>query len=239
MIILKKKTIYNILFSIALVFSVSSFLNVNEHKNSFVFAPLSAGKTIIIDAGHGYPDGGAIAGDGTLEKDINLEISKKLGMFFVQSGAKVIYTREGDDSVAEKDNKTIRDIKRDDLKSRRETLNSGEGDIFLSIHMNNFDDSKYSGAQVFYDGNNKDSKVLANLVQSYLKEFVDKTNTRKAKDAKNSIFIMRDSKIPCALIECGFLSNKKELEKLKSEEYQEELSYAIFCAVTEYIQNNM
>ena len=239
MFFLKKRTLYNIVFSLALIFSVSSFIIPDSRNNSPVFAPIVSDKTIIIDAGHGYPDGGAVAYDGTLEKDINLEISKRLGMFFVQSGAKVIYTREDDNAIVNQRDKKIREIKREDLKNRRDILNSGDGDIFLSIHMNNFDDSKYSGAQVFYDGNNPDSKELAMIVQNYLKVFVDKTNTREAKDAKNSIFIMRNSKTPCVLIECGFLSNKKELEKLMDEKYQKDLSYAIFCAVTEYIQNHM
>ncbi len=239
MFFLKKRTLYNIVFSLALIFSVSSFLIPKQNLNSSVFAPATAGKTIIIDAGHGQPDGGAVAKDGTAEKDINLEISKKLGMYFVQSGANVIYTREDDNAVAGSDGKNIREIKREDLKNRRDILNSGDGDVFLSIHMNNFDDSKYSGAQVFYDGTNEESKELAMIVQSYLKNFVDKTNTREAKDSKNSIFIMRNSKTPCVLIECGFLSNKKELQKLKSKKYQEDLSYAIFCGVTEYIQNHM
>ena len=239
MFFLKKRTLYNIVFSLALIFSVSSYLLPNQKTDSTVFAPITAGKTIIIDAGHGYPDGGAVAEDGTLEKDINLEIAKKLGMFFAQSGANVIYTREDDNAVAEPGDKKIREIKREDLKNRRDILNSGEGDIFLSIHMNKFEETKYSGAQVFYDGNNEESRELAKLVQSYLKKFVDKTNTREAKDVNNSVFIMRNSRTPCVLIECGFLSNKKELEKLKNEKYQKDLSYAIFCAVTEYIQNRM
>ena len=106
MFFLEKRTLYNIVFSIALIFSVSSFLIPKQNLNSSVFGPATAGKTIIIDAGHGQPDGGAVAKDGTLEKDINLEISKKLGTYFVQSGANVIYTREDDNAVAGSDGKS-------------------------------------------------------------------------------------------------------------------------------------
>lgn len=107
--------------------------------------------------------------------------------------------------------------------------------MFVSIHMNSGDNSSYHGAQVFYQHNSPDSKKLAEAVQKSIKSFADSSNTREAKDSKNSIFILKDSKIPSVLVECGFLSNKEEEARLQTDSYQNQLAYAIYGGILKYI----
>lgn len=195
------------------------------------------GIKILIDAGHGYPDGGAIGNSGVLEKDINLSVAKKLGKLFLNGGAVVYYTRTDDYSVAFNCNDNIKSgIKLKDLKMRTEMIKEYNPDIFISIHMNKFSDSKYSGAQVFYDGYTEKSKILANSIQKCLKDFADKTNTRKEKNSNGNIYILKNTDVPSVLVECGFLSNKNEEKKLISDEYQNFLSYAIYTGTMKYLE---
>ncbi|MBR2405395.1 MAG: N-acetylmuramoyl-L-alanine amidase CwlD, partial [Clostridia bacterium] len=197
--------------------------------------PLTFGRVIVIDPGHGSPDGGATGYSGSLEKDINLDIAKKLGSYLQQGGAYVIYTREDDNAVTDNLEAKIKEIKRADLANRKNIKNNSGADLFISIHMNKFEQSKYKGAQVFYPGNSLESKELAQTIQQSITEFADNSNYREAKDSKNDIFILKDSKIPSVLVECGFLSNPEEEAKLLTQEYQSEIAYAIFGGISRYL----
>ncbi|MBR5506252.1 MAG: N-acetylmuramoyl-L-alanine amidase CwlD [Clostridia bacterium] len=234
MIVIRKQTLYNLIFAIALIFSFGLNFNPLLMTNETA-APLTFGKVVVIDPGHGSPDGGATGHSGTLEKDINLAIAKKLGSYLQQGGAHVIYTREDDNAVTDNLNVKIKEIKRADLSNRKNLKNNSGADLFISIHMNKFEQSKYKGAQVFYPGNSSESKKLAETIQQSITEFADNTNYREAKDSKNDIFILNDSKIPSVLVECGFLSNPEEEAKLMSQEYQSEIAYAIFGGISRYL----
>lgn len=234
MIVIRKQTLYNLIFAIALIFSFGLNFNPLLRTNETA-APLTLGKVVVIDPGHGSPDGGATGHSGTLEKDINLAIAKKLGSYLQQGGAHVIYTREDDNAVTDNLNAKIKEIKRADLSNRKNLKNNSGADLFISIHMNKFEQSKYKGAQVFYPGNSPESKKLAETIQQSITEFADNTNCREAKDSKNDIFILNDSKIPSVLVECGFLSNPEEEAKLMSQEYQSEIAYAIFGGISRYL----
>jgi len=215
--------------TLIIVFSVSFF------KSKTTSAIPVNKKIIVIDAGHGSPDGGAMAEDGTLEKDINLDVATRLYKLLEKTGAYVIMTRLDDNAVTDDLNKKIREIKRQDLKNRRNIRDNSEADLFVSIHMNKFEQSEYYGAQVFYSDTPPESKVLAENIQSELINLADPSNTRNAKKAEG-IFILKNSKIPSVLVECGFLSNPSEREKLKTDEYRETLAWAIYCGIVKYLE---
>lgn len=231
--VVKKNDVLFILCIICLSFFMLNS-SLNYENSQPVFALLSSGKTVIIDAGHGDIDGGAVGIKGTTEKDINLKIALKLQALLEKSGTTVYLTRSDDKPIVDTEGKTVRQIKRDDLKERKRNRDEGNGEIFLSIHMNKFPDSKYYGAQVFYASSPDNSKVLGETIQKNMVEFLDKSNTRKAKKAENSIYILKDSKIPSVIVECGFLSNEKEEKLLGEENYQQKVAWSIFAGVQEY-----
>lgn len=234
-IFFNKKTIFKSVFGILL--AVSLALNISTKENAVLTsATVLSTKTIIIDAGHGYPDGGAVGESGILEKDINLSVSKHLGKLFVQCGSKVLYTRENDNSIAYTgEEKTIRETKNQDMKMRKNIIDSSNADIFISIHTNKFENEKYFGAQVFYDDDNGESKKLANCIQESLKTNLDTNNTRVAANTNGNIYILKNNEIPSVLIECGFLSNKDEEKLLSTELYRQKIAFAVFAGTMKYL----
>lgn len=174
---------------------------------------------------HGGWDPGKVAADGTEEKGINLKIAAMLQGFLEQGGAIVTATRISDEAVDTG--------KRNDLKKRVEIARNDNADMFISIHQNSFPKSNVKGAQVFYNKNSEESKRLAFLIQSRLKEVVDCNNERAAK-ANTNYFILKNLNIPGVIVECGFLSNSVEKEKLVSKEYQEKIAWAIYMGILDY-----
>lgn len=190
-------------------------------------------KIILIDPGHGGLDGGAVSKNGTIEKGINLEISKKLKTELEDEGYKVYLTRENDSSL-EGIEGTIRRKKVDDLNNRCKMKKDLNCDAFISIHLNMFTSSKAKGAQVWYS-DYEASKGFATEIQNSLKENLDKENNRIPKPANNQYKILRDKyPAPCVIVECGFLSNYEEEQLLKSEEYQQKLAKALAKGVINY-----
>lgn len=192
---------------------------------------------VIIDAGHGGEDGGAEASDGTVEKDINLSIAKILRDMLLQGGFEVEMIRDEDVSVGDNSLQTVRERKRSDLEKRVELYNSDENNIVLSIHQNNFSQSQYSGTQIFYS-DNTESQELSEYIRQAIVGLMQPDNERQCKPADDSIYVLRNAKVPAIIIECGFLSNPQELEKLKDYEYQKELAFAIYMGFVEYCYNN-
>ncbi len=235
---INKDRLYNIIFSLALTFAlVSGFAGREANSLNVSSIPLNA-KVIVIDAGHGTPDSGATGYSGTSEKDVNLAVSKSLGNLLQQSGVHVIYTRENDGTIADNLDTTIRNIKLQDMKKRKSIRDESKADMFISIHMNIYSDTKVKGAQVFYKEDNKEGKLLANLIQEDICRIADNTNKRKAKNSKNDIYLLNDSKIPSVLVECGFLSNPEEEKKLLSKSYQDKVAYAIYSGILKYFTTN-
>lgn len=193
------------------------------------------GKRIIVDAGHGAPDGGAQGQSGVLEKDLNLSICRFLQGYLEQSGAEVILTRSDDEGIYDADCKTIRQKKRSDLKNREMLISESKANLFVSIHMNKFSDEQYSGPQVFYSPNHPESKALADAVQKEMNTQLHPASGRSIKQAGKEIYLLSKAKIPAILIECGFLSNKKEEELLLSEAYQKQVAWSIFCSLVQYL----
>lgn len=187
---------------------------------------------IVIDAGHGGYDGGAVALDGTVEKDINLSVAKKLREFLVLAGFDVKMTRETDESTDGSGTKKY--AKTRDLNNRLKLMKENPESIFISIHLNKFTTSSASGAQVFYAPSVKTSDVLAKCVQSSVVSLLQPENTRTVKQGTKSIYILKNATVPSVIIECGFLSNAEELKKLKDEKYQSRMAFSVFCGIIDY-----
>ncbi|MEK6266029.1 MAG: N-acetylmuramoyl-L-alanine amidase CwlD [Clostridium sp.] len=191
------------------------------------------GKKILIDAGHGGMDGGTSSNNGTVEKNINLSIATKLKIRLQNLGYEVVMTRE-DDTGLYLNSGTIRSKYMEDLRNRCNLKESSNCDMFVSIHLNYFTQSKYNGAQVWYS-TYKESAMLAGIMQKNLREDLDSSNKRVQKPAKNAYRILRDNDtMPSVIVECGFLSNYEEEQKLKSDEYQEKIAESISKSIGEY-----
>ena len=202
------------------------------------FASDNSDKVILIDPGHGGIDGGAKSKTGTIEKDINLQISLKLRDNLEEKGYKVYMTRDEDEGLYQKGN-TVREKKREDLNRRVEMKKETECDIFVSIHQNMFPQSKCYGAQVWY-ASNDNSYNLATIVQDSIKESVKDNNKRVAKPAAEAYLILRDKYEGASiLVECGFLSNPDEEVKLKSDEHQNLIVEGISGGIDKYFDGDV
>lgn len=211
-----------IVISLVLVFSI-------DHNSKAVMASVSGIQTVIIDAGHGGVDGGAVGFNGVYEKDINLKIAKNLKSLFVLAGYKVIMTRDTDISIHDKKARSIRDKKVSDLKNRLKLINKTENAVLISIHQNTFTGgSQYWGAQVFYSDKDEESFEEAKSIQNTIKQTLQPENNRVIKKAQTSAFVLYNTKIPAVMVECGFLSNEKECNLLCNEDYQKKMAFAIF-----------
>ena len=189
----------------------------------------SAVPVLIVDAGHGGEDGGAVSADGTKESELNLQIALRIEALSALCGKKAYLIRREDCSVSSSEGKTIAERKRSDLRNRVDMVNSLPGALLLSIHQNHFSDGKYSGAQVFY-GSVGRSMELAEEIQESLRVAVDPKNRRKCKPAEG-VFLMKKIRNPGVLVECGFLSNNRETELLRQPDYQKKLAAAILAPI--------
>lgn len=226
-----KKVDRNMLIIFVLcIFSIVTFQNkvyskyYKENKKNFV---------ILIDPGHGGIDGGAQAKDGTMEKNINLKISSKLKDNLKKYGYSIFMTRDSDKGLYIESGK-IRKKKIEDLNNRVKMKKNTNCNVFISIHLNMFPQSQYYGAQVWYS-KNEHSKYLAKIIQTNLIKDLDKSNIRHEKPALNSYKILRENDcMPSVIVECGFLSNEQEKEKLKSDDYQNKIAKSIACSINQY-----
>ncbi|WP_019907969.1 N-acetylmuramoyl-L-alanine amidase CwlD [Thermoanaerobacter indiensis] len=184
-------------------------------------------KVVVIDAGHGGPDPGKPGKYGKDEDELNLEIAQKLRELIEESGGIVVMTRE-DDTLS--DGSLSKD-----LKNRVVKANEVIADVLISIHLNSFSQSKYKGAQVFYQNNSEKGKLLAELIQQELRNTLDPDNDRMAKSS-NSYYLLRNAKMPAVIVECGFMSNPEEEKLLNDEKYQYKIAWAIYKGLIHYFQ---
>ncbi len=178
--------------------------------------------TVVLDAGHGSSDSGKVGINGVLEKDINLSISKKTKKYLEKKGICVIMTRNKDESLAEGENGNR---KVQDMKARVKRINDTKPDLAVSIHQNSYHEESIHGAQVFYYEHSESGEKDARILQEALLA-VDPDNTRQVK-ANTTYYLLKRTEVPILIVECGFLSNQEEAEKLASEDYQKELAKAI------------
>ena len=193
---------------------------------------------IIIDPGHGGFDGGAGAADGTLEKDVNLEISLKLRDILKVSGFDAVMTRTDDTGTEDDSNESISVRKRSDLKNRLKLMSENGDAIYVSIHLNKFTTSAASGTQVFYTPNFDSARLLGECIQKSVVENLQPENRRVIKRGTDSTYLLKNAKIPAVIVECGFLSNNRDLENLKDPAYQSKLALCIAAGIMEYYKNS-
>lgn len=193
-------------------------------------------KVIVLDAGHGIPDEGAQSSNGTTEASINLKITLKIQKLLESTGATVILTRSDENAIYEIDAKTTSQMKVSDIKNRVKIGNNSSADIFVSIHLNKFSESKYYGWQTFYKNSDENSKNLATEIQNNLNNTMKKENNRVPHTLSN-VYIMKNVEIPITIVECGFLSNPEEESELQSNEYQDKLAWSIYNGIMDYFNN--
>lgn len=189
---------------------------------------------IVLDAGHGGADGGAVGIGDIYEKDINLAMALKLRDILRFFGFDVIMTRESDMSIHDSGLDTIRQQKVSDMKNRLEIIKANPDCIFISIHQNKFDRSKYKGTQVFYSANNPYGQILAQCIQQSVVVNLQPENTRQIKAMGADSYIMQNSQVPSALIECGFISNQSDIDNLTNEDYQKQYCLSVLNGLFDY-----
>lgn len=184
---------------------------------------------IVIDAGHGGDDPGKIGINKEKEKDINLKIAKELQKLLEEEGIKVVMTRTDDAGLYQQssNNKKV-----EDMRKRCEIITEAKPVFTVSIHQNSYPQESVSGAQVFYYGQSQEGKKLAETLQKTLVEQLDPKNHRQAK-ANESYYLLKKTPSPTVIVECGFLSNYKEAELLKTEEYQKKVAEAVKTGILE------
>ena len=223
---------------LAVVFTFGVIYLVDGYIVEYVSASAAADEKpiIIIDAGHGGEDPGAVGVNGILEKDLNLAVSMELKNELEAKGYTVVMTRT-EDKLLYTEAENIKGIRKlSDLKNRCKIAAEYKNSIFVSVHMNSFGASKYSGLQVYYSHGNDESRRLAEAIQSAVKTGAQPENDRAVKDGKD-IYVLEHSPSTSVLVECGFITNEQECEKLSEKEYQKQLSFAIVCGIIDYIEN--
>ena len=200
--------------------------NVNSDKNVLWVIHGEAHKkcTVVVDAGHGGPDGGKTGVNGKLEKELNLIIAEKVKKLLEEEGIAVIMTREEDGWLAE--------TRIGDLKERVRIMNESKADLAVSIHQNSYHEESVFGAQVFYYTTSGEGKAAAEILQNELLE-IDPENKKREK-ANNTYYILKKTEVPTVIVECGFLSNHKEAEKLSDEAYQGKIAEAVVKGIKSF-----
>jgi len=205
------------LIAIILVITVNS-------QTKFAAAEVAMRVDVIIDAGHGGLDGGAVSPDGVCEAPITLAIANKTQFLMGFCGTNALMTRSDDASLDYREGATARENKNADLKARLKIAQDYPVCPFLSIHLNQFSQAKYAGAQAFY---NENGQELAAALQGQLRAVLDPNNDRVCKSAPDGVFLMKNIAAPAVTIECGFLSNPEECAKLQQDDYQTRIALAI------------
>ncbi len=189
---------------------------------------------VVLDCGHGGPDGGAVAADGTVEKDINLRLGFQLRELLTSYGYKVVMTRDKDEFICDDHNASLREQNISDLHNRLDIAENYPNSIFVSLHMNKFTEEDSWGSQLFYSPKNKKSEALAELIRNRLLADAQKGNDRALKEMDDSVYIIYNATHPALLLECGFLSNIKEREKFKNNAYRSKFVYDIFEGIIDF-----
>ena len=219
---------------IILMAMISMFLyyfisNVIQNRAVEAMSWALANKVVVIDPGHGGPDGGGKGPGGTLEKGVTLEFSKRLALKFSQAGSAVIMTRE-DDSDLSKGGGTIAQRKKEDLKNRVELAKKNNADVYISIHTNCFG-TRWTGAQTFHHPKSDEGKKLAKSVQD---EIIRVMGNTQRTHLPLEPYILRNLDMPAVIVEVGFLSNPREEKLLQDLQYQDKMAFAIYAGVVKY-----
>lgn len=219
-----------VLLTVFVLLMISAAFNIKVSVSS---GNVKSMPTIVIDAGHGGEDGGAVSDSGVLEKDINLSIANDTSALFYLFGFDVTQTRKTDIALDNGED-TIRKRKVADMKKRLEIFNSSKENTIISIHQNKFSESKYHGTQIFYSPNNEKSKQLADSIKFSVKGLLQPDNERECKKADSGIYLLKNTNNPAVIVECGFISNEEECNNLLSSEYQKQMAFSITAGFLSY-----
>jgi len=211
--------------SFILLFSANYFV---ANTSVMVASPMPK-FCVVLDAGHGGVDTGAVSKNGVNERDINLSITKKLGTMLDNFGFQVIYTRTTQDALY---NDFSRGHKLKDMKKREEIIKNANPNLVVSIHLNSFNSPTAKGAQVFYKPHDDFSQELAQNMQEV---FVKNIEGSRVSPQEGDFYILNCAPAGAVLIECGFLSNPEEEKQLINPQYQEKLAYYIMCGIVSYL----
>lgn len=220
-----------IISSLSVAFYNNQTISIIAGRSANAKEPKATVPTVIIDAGHGGFDGGAVAADGTVEKDLNLKIALRLDAVLRVLGFNTVLTRNADLSMEDEDVSGSKKVS--DMKNRLKLMQKYPNALFVSIHMNKYSTSQPNGTQVFY-GVTEGSEELAKAIQEAVKQRHQPLNHRVVKKTTKDIFLLYNSVVPSVIVECGFLSNPTDLENLKSDDYQKAISFAIAEGVVKY-----
>lgn len=228
---MKQMRIFLCLMAAAMLgFGIKSLL----WQEAAVFQPSRIPDTVlVIDAGHGGEDGGAVGVTGVIESHINLAVAQKLHSIMDLYGIRSVLLRDKDISLHDADCNTLREKKVSDLHHRVAVVNSISNAVLISIHQNTFPNPKYHGAQVFF-GQNEASITLAQQIQNALNTALDPSNKRTPTQITETVYLMKHIDCPAVLIECGFLSNPEEEQRLATDRYQTQLAMTIASAYITY-----
>ena len=213
--------------TILLLLAIIQVIAVNSRTRFTVRPQPVLGPQVLLDAGHGGLDGGALSQTGVCEAPINLAVTEKTAAILGFCGVRCLLTRDSGDSLDYDPAATVRENKNADLRARLALMQAWPACPVLSIHLNQFPQAKYRGAQVFYSENDPGSLPLAEALQASLKTLLDPENTRAVKAAPDTVFLMKNAPGPAVTVECGFLSNPEECALLTQESYQTRLALAI------------
>ena len=218
----------------ALTFFVCSVLGA-VHAVSVAAAQTENRPVIVLDAGHGGEDGGAVGVNGVEEKTVNLAIALFVREKLEAAGYPVKMIRETDTAVGDTTLSTLNERKRSDILYRTQIVNETESCIFVSIHQNFFEQSQYSGAQMFYSPANADSERFASILQNLFVKNLQPDNMRETKLCGKELYLCYYCNNPAVMAECGFLSNPDEAAKLTDRDYQRQVAYTLFTGLNEFI----
>ena len=236
MILLNKKRILFISSIIICAIFSCSLVSQELSKSELVSSTPIANHVVILDAGHGNPDGGATNSSGDIiESNLNLQIVLKLQNLLESSNCTIILTRSDENGIYEIDANSIREKKISDMKNRVKIANNSNAEAFISIHMNKLNQTQYSGWQTFYKSDDECSKFLAQTIQTNLNSFIKIGNTRQIKPI-SGIYLSKNVEIPLVIVECGFLSNYEESNLLKTDNYQNCLAWSIYNGIMDYFK---
>lgn len=193
-----------------------------------------AAQTLVIDAGHGGEDGGAVSVSGISESELNLAVARRLDAVLGFCGVSPVMLRQEDVMLSDPGGKTMRARKVSDLHNRAKAVEQVENAVLISIHQNSFTDPKYSGAQVFY-APTPDSQGFAERTQELLRVNLSPGNDRQAKPIPQTVYLMTHISCKAILVECGFLTNPEEDRLLQTPDYQLKLAVTLAGAYLQEI----
>ncbi len=232
-----RKMIAGIFVLLTAVFALSILFLPNSRE--VMTSIVSSEPILILDAGHGGVDGGAVSASGIVESELNLEITKRLALVMVFCGQRIALTRINSDDLSSSDAATIREKKASDLKNRVVAINSVSNAVLISIHQNSIPDyPSVHGAQVFYN-THTGSNALATAIQESLNQVRNVGNEKQCKAIDSGIYLMREVLCSAVLIECGFLSNSAEANELCTSDCQKQLAMVITAGYLTYTREGM